>query len=66
MTWTIIPGTRVQTLLIDYYVGQEDIKDLARKRRLPSFRLQRELLDVEGVKKNEKKEETIPSSYSTV
>jgi hypothetical protein len=51
MTWTIIPGTGVQTLLIDYYVGQEDIKDLAsNKRRLPSFRLQRELLDSEGVK----------------
>jgi hypothetical protein len=51
MTWTIIPGTGVQTLLIDYYAGQEDIKDLAsNKRRLPSFRLQRELLDSEGVK----------------
>jgi hypothetical protein len=62
MAWTIIPSTIVQTLLIDYYASQEDIKDLAsNKRRLPSFRLQRELLDSEGVKTNEMKEETIPS-----
>jgi hypothetical protein len=31
MTWTIIPGTGIQTLLIDYYAGQEDIKYLERK-----------------------------------
>jgi hypothetical protein len=50
-TWTIIPGRGVQTLLIDYYAGQEDIKDLqSNKRRLPSFKLERELLDSEGVK----------------
>jgi hypothetical protein len=31
MTWNIIPGTGIQTLLIDYYVGQDDIKDLISK-----------------------------------
>jgi hypothetical protein len=37
--------------LIDYYAGQEDIKDLARnKRRLPSFILKRALLESKGVK----------------
>jgi hypothetical protein len=35
MTWTIIPGMGVQTLLIDYLVDQEDLKNLAsNKRRL--------------------------------
>jgi hypothetical protein len=51
MTLTIIPGIGFQTLLIDYYAGQEDINDLARnKRRLPSFILKRALLESKGVK----------------
>jgi hypothetical protein len=51
MTWTIIPGMGVQTILIDYYAGEKDIKDLARNKiRIPSFRLQSESLDSEGVK----------------
>jgi hypothetical protein len=31
MTWTIIPGTRVQTLLIDYYAGQRRHKISSKK-----------------------------------
>jgi hypothetical protein len=31
MTWTIIPGTGVQTLLIDYYVGQRRHKSSSKE-----------------------------------
>jgi hypothetical protein len=65
MTLTIILGTGVQTLLIDYYTRHKrSSKRVKEDIHPPDFR--ESYLTQRESKQNEKKEETLPSPPSTV
>jgi hypothetical protein len=65
MTWTIIPGTGVQTLLIDYYTRHKrSSKRVKEDIHPPDFR--ESYLTQRESKQNEKKEKTLPSLPSAV